>query len=69
VNIGAPWLDLDEAEYRVRVMQTELHHWAAADPGHRFDDLANLVETRRSSSWPGLECGAIRAHQPLALSE
>src|SRR3954451_19538882 len=24
-------------------MQTKLHRWAAADPGRRFDDLANLV--------------------------
>jgi RNA-directed DNA polymerase len=43
VNIGAPWPDLDEAERRVLVMQTKLHQWAAADPGRRFDDLANLV--------------------------
>jgi RNA-directed DNA polymerase len=43
VNIGAPWPDLDEAEHRVLVMQTKLHQWAAADPGRRFDDLANLV--------------------------
>jgi RNA-directed DNA polymerase len=25
------------------VIQTKLHQWAAADPGRRFDDLANLV--------------------------
>ncbi|MDH3294289.1 MAG: group II intron reverse transcriptase/maturase, partial [Acidimicrobiia bacterium] len=24
-------------------MQTKLHQWAKADPGRRFDDLANLV--------------------------
>ena len=24
-------------------MQTKLHQWATADPGRRFDDLANLV--------------------------
>ena len=24
-------------------MQTKLHHWAAEDPGRRFDDLFNLV--------------------------
>jgi RNA-directed DNA polymerase len=24
-------------------MQAELHHWAAADPGRRFDDLFNFV--------------------------
>ena len=43
MNTGAPWPDLDEAEHRVRVMQTKLHQWATADPGRRFDDLANLV--------------------------
>ncbi len=43
MNIGAPWPDLDEAEHRVLVMQTKLHQWAVADPGRRFDDLANLV--------------------------
>jgi RNA-directed DNA polymerase len=43
VNTGAPWPGLDEAEHRVRVTQTKLHQWAKADPGRRFDDLANLV--------------------------
>ena len=43
MNIGVPWPDLDEAEHRVLVMQTKLHRWATADPGRRFDDLANLV--------------------------
>jgi RNA-directed DNA polymerase len=43
VNTGASWPDLAEAESRVLVMQTKLHQWAAADPGRRFDDLANLV--------------------------
>ena len=43
MNIGDPWPDLDEAEHRVLVMQTKLHQWATADPGRRFDDLANLV--------------------------
>ena len=43
MNIGAPWPDLDEAEHRVLVMQTKLHQWATANPGRRFDDLANLV--------------------------
>jgi RNA-directed DNA polymerase len=43
VNIGDPWPDLYEAERRVLVMQSKLHRWAAADPGRRFDDLANLV--------------------------
>ena len=38
MNTGAPWPGLDEAEMRVRVMQTKLHHWAMADPGRRFDD-------------------------------
>ena len=43
MNTGAPWPDLDEAERRVLAMQTKLHQWARADPGRRFDDLANLV--------------------------
>jgi hypothetical protein len=43
VNIGEPWPDLDEAEFRVREMQTKLHQWATSDPGRRFDDLYNLV--------------------------
>jgi RNA-directed DNA polymerase len=43
VNVGDPWPDLIEAEHRVLVMQTKLHQWAKADPGRRFDDLANLV--------------------------
>ena len=43
MNTGAPWPGLDEAEMRVRVMQTKLHQWAKADPGRRFDDLFNLV--------------------------
>ena len=43
MNIGAPWPSLDEAEWRVLVMQTKLHQWATADPGRRFDDLSNLV--------------------------
>jgi RNA-directed DNA polymerase len=43
VNTGALWPGLDEAEYRVRVMQTKLHQWATADPGRRFDDVFNLV--------------------------
>jgi len=28
---------------RVSEMQVKLHHWAAVDPGRRFDDLFNLV--------------------------
>ena len=43
MNIGAPWPDLKEAERRVHVMQSKLHHWATSDPGRRFDDLYNLV--------------------------
>jgi RNA-directed DNA polymerase len=44
VNVGAP----DVAPLRgspsgVSGMQTKLHHWAAADPGRRFDDLFNFV--------------------------
>ena len=36
MNTGAPWPDLQEAERRVRVMQTKLHQWATADPGRCF---------------------------------
>jgi len=43
VNTDDPWPDLDEAEHRVLVMQKKLHRWAVADPGRRFDDLANLI--------------------------
>ena len=43
MNIGAPWPDLDEAEWRVLKMQSKLHQWAMADPDRRFDDLFNLV--------------------------
>jgi RNA-directed DNA polymerase len=43
VNTGAPWPDLDEAGRRVLAMQRKLHHWAAGDPGRRFDDLYNLL--------------------------
>ena len=43
MNIGAPWPGQDEAESRVHGMQTKLHQWAKADPGHRFDDVFNLV--------------------------
>lgn len=43
MNTDDPWPGLDEAEYRVLVMQKKLHRWAVADPGRRFDDLANLV--------------------------
>jgi len=43
VNTDDLWPDLEEAEHRVLVMQKKLHRWAVADPGRRFDDLANLV--------------------------
>jgi RNA-directed DNA polymerase len=43
VNIGDPWPDLDEAEWRVLKMQRKLQQWATSDPGRRFDDLYNLV--------------------------
>ena len=43
MKTGDPWPDLVEAEQRVLVMQRKLHRWAVAEPGHRFDDLANLV--------------------------
>jgi RNA-directed DNA polymerase len=43
VNTDAPWPELSQAVPRVLAMQTKLHRWAGADPGRRFDDLANLV--------------------------
>lgn len=43
MNTDAPWPELSQALPRVLGMQTKLHRWAAADPGRRFDDLANLV--------------------------
>ncbi len=43
MNTDDLWPDLEEAEHRVLVMQMKLHRWAVADPGRRFDDLANLV--------------------------
>ncbi len=43
MNIGDPWPDLDEAEWRVLGMQRKLNQWATSDPGRRFDDLYNLV--------------------------
>ena len=43
VNIGGPWPDLDEAEWRVLEIQTKLHQWATDDPNRCFDDLFNLV--------------------------
>ena len=47
MNTGDPALDVfperEEAEWRVLRMQKKLHRWAVADPGRRFDDLANLV--------------------------
>ena len=44
VNIGAPDLATPcGPRSRVSGMQTKLHHWAAADPGRRFDDLFNFV--------------------------
>lgn len=43
MNIGAPWPDLEEAESRVRGMQSKLHQWAVDDPDRRFGDLYNLV--------------------------
>src|SRR3954454_7603678 len=43
VNTDAPWPELFQALPRVLAMQAKLHRWAAAGPGRRFDDLANLV--------------------------
>ena len=46
MNIGGLMYDLQEAELRVRVMQTKLHQWAITDPDRCFDDLYNLVYDR-----------------------
>jgi RNA-directed DNA polymerase len=44
VNIVAPDNAIPCGPHRrVSEMQTKLHHWAAADPGRRFDDLFNFV--------------------------
>ena len=43
MNIGEPWPDLSEAEWRVHRMQEKLHQWAGTNPTRRFDDLYNLV--------------------------
>lgn len=43
VNASDVWPDAGLARARVRRMQTKLHHWTAADPGRRFEDLYNLV--------------------------
>lgn len=43
MNTGASWPGLDEAEWRVRKIQTKLHQWAIDDPDRRFVDLFNLV--------------------------
>lgn len=43
MNIGEPWPDLAEAEWRVHRMPEKLHHWAGTTPTRRFDDLYNLV--------------------------
>ncbi len=43
MNIGDPWPDLDQAEWRVLQMQRKLHLWATSELAGRFDDLYNLV--------------------------
>ena len=43
VNTSAPHEPALRSFTRVSEMQTELHRWAVADPGRRFDDLFNLV--------------------------
>ena len=43
MNMGALDQEPILAWPRVSGMQTKLHHWAAADPGRRFDDLFNFV--------------------------
>jgi RNA-directed DNA polymerase len=42
-NGGAPVPAPVGSWSRVAGMQAKLHHWAAADPGRRFDDLFNFV--------------------------
>jgi RNA-directed DNA polymerase len=42
-NGDAPDLAPAGTGSRVAEMQAKLHRWAAADPGHRFDDLFNFV--------------------------
>jgi RNA-directed DNA polymerase len=42
-NGGAPDPAPAGSWSRVAGMQAKLHHWAVADPGHRFDDLFNFV--------------------------
>ena len=49
-----PWL-------RVAGIEAKLHRWAAADPGRRFDDLYNLVQTRRRCRWRSRGSRATRA--------
>lgn len=43
MNTGTLLLSLNEAEIRVRAMQTKLHRWAMTDHNRCFDDLYNLV--------------------------
>ena len=58
---------------RVAGMQAKLHHWAAADPGRRFDDLFNFVhdpatlyvaycrvEGNRGANTPGVDGMTVR---------
>ena len=51
MNIGELMCDLDEAELRVRMMQTKLHQWAITDPDRCFDDLYNLDKNFRRFLW------------------
>jgi len=43
VNVGAPWMEADQAEARVLHVQRKLHKWASTDTNKRFRDLWNLV--------------------------
>ena len=43
MNTGASWPDVEDAERRVRKIQTKLHQWAIDGPDRRFDDLYNLI--------------------------
>lgn len=47
VKTGAPVVGNDGGVPR---MQAKLHRWALADPGHRFDDLFNLVHDPKTLS-------------------
>ncbi|MDO0916976.1 hypothetical protein QQM39_41110 [Streptomyces sp. DT2A-34] len=43
VDVPVAWPVAEYAELRVRKMQINLHRWAVADHGFRFDDVFNFV--------------------------